>query len=69
MSTETYTNENGVEIQVHFDDLEYALLEVISVHDKVYECRGYDANGCEYSGIATISCDELVCIEDIEPLN
>lgn len=68
MNTEIYTNENGVEIQVHFDDLEYQLLEVISYHDKVYECRGYDANGSTYSGIATISCDELASIEDIEQL-
>lgn len=68
MITETYKTDNGLEIQVHFDDLQYGLLEAISVHDKVYECRGYDANGRDYSGIATFSCDELISIEDIEQL-
>lgn len=68
MQTETFKTEHGLEIQVHFDDLQYGLLEVISAHDKVYECRGYDANGRDYSGIATFSCDELISIEDIEQL-
>ena len=68
MQTETYTNENGVEIQVHFDDLQYQLLEKIDCYDATYECRGYDANGNTYSGIASISCDECVGIDDIEQI-
>lgn len=69
MKTETYTTDNGVEIQVHFDDLQYQFLD----HDSeersaTYECRGYDANGIQYSGIAEFSCDELESITDIEQL-
>ena len=66
MTTETFTNENGVDIQVHFDDLEYQLLEKIDCYDATYECRGSDDAGNRYSGIASISCDECVGIEDIE---
>jgi len=69
MQTETFINENGVEIQVHFDDLQYQLLERVDCYDASYECRGFDDNGNEYSGIANISCGECVNIEDIEQIN
>ena len=69
MRTETFTNEHGVQIQIHFDDLQYQLLEKIDCYDSSWECRGYDANGNQYSGIAQISCDECVEIEDIEQIN
>lgn len=65
--TEKFTDESDIEVTVHFDDLKYQYLN----HDPeernvVYECRGYDANGREYSGIASFTCDELDGIEDIE---
>lgn len=69
MRTETFTTDSGVEIQVHFDDLQYQLMEEdIDERMEIYECRGYDANGTQYSGIAEFSCDELESITDIEIL-
>jgi hypothetical protein len=68
MDTSTYTSETGTEMVVHWDDLEYQLLERIDCYDQTYECRGHDANGNIYSGIASISCGDCVDIEDIELL-
>lgn len=67
METRTFKTESGVEKQVHFDDLQYQLLDVVD-HTAEYECRGYDANGQDYSGIAIFTCGELEEIVDIEEI-
>lgn len=69
IDTRKFIDDNGIEIIVHFDDMEYSYLS----HDneermRVYECRGYDANGRQYSGIATFICGELDSIDEIERL-
>lgn len=65
--TEKYISETGTEITVHFDDLQFQQIDHVD-HSIIYECRGYDANGNEYTGIATFTCGELDSIEDIEQL-
>ncbi|ASU34387.1 hypothetical protein [Mucilaginibacter xinganensis] len=67
MQTETYTNENGTEILVHFDDLQVELLDRCD-HSAFYKCTGYDANGTEYVGTAEFCCGEFEAITDIEEL-
>jgi hypothetical protein len=67
MTTEKYTNSHGVEIVVHFDDLHYQKLDIVD-HSIFYECRGWDVNGTQYSGVAEFCCDEFEGISDIEEL-
>jgi hypothetical protein len=42
------------------------VLDVVDCYDWAEEAEGYDIDGNEYSGIAIISCDEIIDIEDIE---
>jgi hypothetical protein len=65
METQIFTDEHGIDVTVHFDDLKYQHIEHID-HTNVYEARGYDANGRQYTGIASFTCDELDGITDIE---
>lgn len=65
MKHETYTNENGVEIQVHFDDLQIQEIDSVD-HSVYYTCTGYDANGTEYEGVSHFCCGEFEEITDIE---
>lgn len=68
MKDTAFTNDLGVAIIIHWDDLKYQHLESID-HSKLFECRGYDDSGTEYTGIATYTCGELDGITDIEVLN
>lgn len=43
-------------------------LEILSVHDKSVALVGYDEEGNEYTATGTVSCDELVEVEEIEPV-
>lgn len=58
---------DGIEITVHFDDLQSEYLDHDSEERMVtYIATGFDANGRTYKAIAEFCCDELVKIEDIE---
>jgi hypothetical protein len=67
MINKTYHNERGIDVLVHFDDLEYQKLEAVG-HSIFYECRGFDVNGGEYSGVVEKCCGEYLGITDIEEL-
>lgn len=67
MNTENYIDENGKEIEVIFDDMQYQFMGHED-HSSFYECRGYDKDGNTYAGTCEICCDELVSIEDIEDI-
>lgn len=67
MITQIYTDENGKQIEVVFDELQYQVIDKVD-HSIYYECRGMDKDGNEYSGSAEYCCDELQQIEEIYPL-
>lgn len=67
MQTETYINENGNEIQVHFNDLQGEIIDAVD-HSTFYAIEGFDANGNKYSATSEYCCGEFECITDIEEL-
>lgn len=67
MKTETYTNEHGVEIRVHFDDIQGEVIDRVD-HSVFYAITGFDANGNEYTATSEFCCGEFEAITDIEEL-
>lgn len=65
METAIYTNECGIEITVHFDDLQIEEIDSVD-HSVFYICRGIDVNGGEYEATAEFCCGEFEAITDIE---
>ena len=65
---EFYTDENGNEIRIEFDEIVQEL-DVIDCYDRDVEVLGSDEDGNEYSAVGSESCDELVEIDvdSIEP--
>ena len=65
---EYWTDENGNEIRIEFDEIVQEL-DVIDCYDRDVEVLGYDEDGNEYSAVGMESCDELVEIDvdSIEP--
>ncbi len=56
-------------MEIRISDIEFEtteLLETISVHDQTYSAIGYNEKGHKYSGIAHVSCGEIVKITNIK---
>lgn len=56
--------------EIRISDIEFEttnLLEIISVHDQIYACEGYNEKGYKYEGIAHVSCGEIVNVTEIKP--
>lgn len=61
-------NEPIEEIRISDIDFEITeLLETVSAHDKIYACEGYNDKGHKYTGIAEVSCGEIVNVTEIKP--
>ena len=56
---EFYTDENGNEIRIEFDEIVQEL-DVIDCYDRDVEVLGYDEDGNEYSAVGMESCGEMV---------
>lgn len=57
---------DGIEITVHFDDLQAELLDTVDNYDCTFLATGFDANRRTYKATAVYSCGELIDIENIE---
>lgn len=64
---EFYKQEIIEEIRISDIDFKTTeLLEIISVNDKIYACEGYNEKGHKYTGIAEVSCGEIINVTQIK---